>query len=59
LLQTYEEAYDFLFVTIEDSVLKLISFDYSVRTILKDIKIEHEPKWLNLEFKAEKLFNYS
>lgn len=50
LVEMLREEYDFLFLTKEDSVLKVIPNDYTVKLIPKLIEIDKEPEWIYSNF---------
>lgn len=53
LAEMFRTEYDFLFLTRESSVLKVIPKDYRVNLIPKSIEINEEPEWLYFNFPPE------
>ena len=53
LAEMFRTEFDFLFVTRESSVLKVIPKDYRVNLIPKSIEINEEPEWLFFNFPPE------
>lgn len=50
LVELYKEKIDFVFVTKENSTIKVIPKDYQVDTIFNDIDIINEPNWLSKKY---------
>lgn len=50
LVELYKEKIDFVFVTKENSTIKVIPEDYEVDTIINNIDIINEPNWLSKKY---------
>ncbi|PIB28694.1 UDP-2,4-diacetamido-2,4,6-trideoxy-beta-L-altropyranose hydrolase [Maribacter sp. 4U21] len=53
LAEMFRTEYDFLFLTKEDTVLKVIPKHYMVKLIPKSTEIDKEPEWLYANFSPE------
>lgn len=50
LVEIYKERFNFVFLTKETSVLKIIPSNYDLKIIPKEIDIKDEPQWIDKNF---------